>query len=54
MGLRWHIPLPGPFSLSGNVFPGYRRSTYWTHPGCYIHHTRKDTADRCQVGRGKP
>lgn len=25
MGLRWHIPLPGPFSMSGNVFPHGRR-----------------------------
>lgn len=47
MGLRWHIPLPGPFSISGNVFPRNKRTTYWRHPGCYIKHRTKHAADTC-------
>ncbi len=38
--LRFYIPLTGR-----------RRAKYWTHPGCSIHHTREDTANRCKVGR---
>lgn len=37
MGLRWHIPLPGPFSISGRVLPR-GRATVWKHPGCNMRH----------------
>jgi hypothetical protein len=28
-----------------------RKSRYWTHPGCSIHHRTQDAANRCRVGR---
>jgi hypothetical protein len=43
MGLRWHIPLPGPFSVGGTV-RGQRR-TVWTHPGCYVQHPTEVAAN---------
>lgn len=42
MGIRWHIPLPGPFTLSGPV-----SGTVWKHPGCHIKHRTKHAADTC-------
>jgi hypothetical protein len=43
MGLRWQIPLPGPFSVGGTV-RGQRR-TVWTHPGCYAKHPTEAAAN---------
>lgn len=34
----------GPFRYSA---PIGRSARYWTHPGCEIHHSRQDLADRC-------
>ncbi len=31
--LSWYIPLT--------------RKRYWTHPGCLVHHSRPDLAERC-------
>ncbi|SBN64469.1 hypothetical protein GA0004736_3429 [Curtobacterium sp. 9128] len=44
MGLRWHIPLPGPFSLGGRVGGS---GTVWKHPGCNMRHRTKHAADTC-------
>jgi hypothetical protein len=53
MRLGWHIPLPGPFFLSGTVWRSKRRThrQVWhgTLPGwrCPHNHTRPDTAVAC-------
>jgi hypothetical protein len=44
MGLRWNIPLPGPFSLGGRVGGS---GTVWKHPGCNMRHRTKHAADTC-------
>ena len=47
MGLNWHIPLPGPFSVGGPVF---RRGPWrvWRHRGCSIEHRTQRAADSCR------
>lgn len=29
-------------------------ATYWTHPGCGVHHKRPDTAAHCAAGSRGP
>lgn len=52
MRLGWHIPLPGPFSLSGTLWRSRRRRARvyrGTLPGwrCPHDHRREDTAIEC-------
>lgn len=41
MALRWRIPLPGPFSVSG----GTRGRAVWKHAGCYGTHPTRAAAE---------
>ena len=43
MRLGFHL---GPFSLSSGG-RRRRRTRYWTHPGCTMHHRSQEAADKC-------
>lgn len=46
--MRFGISLGfGPFRIYQTLWKTRgRKPKYWTHPGCSVHHTREDTANR--------
>ena len=46
--MYWLLVVPVRAALRSS---GRRRTRYWTHEGCSIHHRDQGTAARCRIGR---